>query len=622
MANDPAFIEAIRREIDGDMAHFSKLKKRQTRPDMKIAPEEKIAANTVAMFNPSDDGGEDANICTVKVQPRSAVDGKANACLVLLDQCFNLDVLAAGAENWQHQFVAACLVGGSLEAQEEAAPGDIILHILVFPWKILFAFIPPTDYSGGWLTFFVCLIFIGILTAVIGDFAALLGCTVGVEDQITAITFVALGTSMPDAFASKAAAVEDEYADASVGNVTGSNSVNVFLGLGMPWTIACIYWQYIAPEAPIDFEVIGGSLAFSVNVYVVCALMCLFILYIRRRNFGGELGGPTGSKVLTCVFFVCAWVYYIMLSTWRVKQAGAVPLSSEIFMITVGLLILFLAAFIFALVTQCMINKSLDSQQKLKKDDMELYLREFNETLLVCMADQRRNEAFMLQKLAEHFELPTEAPAPKVRDPRLPKLADSDDSENEDDDGDKGYTYQGLPMMRDGYGGNEKTYGVNDGGNANDGEASKGGGGRRDSGSGQPVQPMMIQVNMHQSDGETATSTGGKEESYDGGQSGGSAPPKPMSAQGGGYTSTDGDTDREGSPVAKKKPSVKVKVKAKGKSGAKAKARPTVDAEDDLADGADGDVRQRARQRSAARAGAHHGFNSTPNDGAPSEATE
>lgn len=55
-----------------------------------------------------------------------------------------------------------------------------------------------------------------------------------------AITFVALGTSLPDTFASKAAAVQEKYADNAVGNVTGSNSVNVFLGLGLPWFIAAV----------------------------------------------------------------------------------------------------------------------------------------------------------------------------------------------------------------------------------------------------------------------------------------------------------------------------------------------------------------------------------------------
>jgi len=45
----------------------------------------------------------------------------------------------------------------------------------------------------------------------------------------------------PDTFASKVAACQDKYADASVGNVTGSNAVNVFLGIGVAWSIAAIY---------------------------------------------------------------------------------------------------------------------------------------------------------------------------------------------------------------------------------------------------------------------------------------------------------------------------------------------------------------------------------------------
>ena len=44
-----------------------------------------------------------------------------------------------------------------------------------------------------------------------------------------------------DTFASKVAAIGDDYADSSIGNVTGSNAVNVFLGIGIAWTIAAVY---------------------------------------------------------------------------------------------------------------------------------------------------------------------------------------------------------------------------------------------------------------------------------------------------------------------------------------------------------------------------------------------
>ena len=82
---------------------------------------------------------------------------------------------------------------------------------------------------------------IGFLTAIIGDLASIFGCLVGLPDTVTAITFVAVGTSVPDLFASKQAAAQEKTADNSIGNVTGSNSVNVFLGMGLPWLMASIY---------------------------------------------------------------------------------------------------------------------------------------------------------------------------------------------------------------------------------------------------------------------------------------------------------------------------------------------------------------------------------------------
>ena len=102
---------------------------------------------------------------------------------------------------------------------------------------------PPVKWGGGYPAFGVALAFIGIVTAIVGDVASLLGCVIGLPDAVTAITIVALGTSLPDTFASITAAKTSQYADSAVGNVTGSNSVNVFLGLGLPWVIASTYQE-------------------------------------------------------------------------------------------------------------------------------------------------------------------------------------------------------------------------------------------------------------------------------------------------------------------------------------------------------------------------------------------
>lgn len=43
----------------------------------------------------------------------------------------------------------------------------------------MLAFVPPTHYCGGWLAFFVALVFVGIMTALVGDLASMFGCVIG-----------------------------------------------------------------------------------------------------------------------------------------------------------------------------------------------------------------------------------------------------------------------------------------------------------------------------------------------------------------------------------------------------------------------------------------------------------
>lgn len=85
------------------------------------------------------------------------------------------------------------------ESGEERLPScfDYIMHFLTVFWKVLFAFVPPTEYWNGWACFFVSIMLIGALTAVTGDLASHFGCTVGLKDSVTAVVFVALGTSVP-----------------------------------------------------------------------------------------------------------------------------------------------------------------------------------------------------------------------------------------------------------------------------------------------------------------------------------------------------------------------------------------------------------------------------------------
>jgi len=229
--------------------------------------------------------------------------------------------MMAGSSSWLEQFTEAFVVqaGDDDEEEEEGEEGeekmpscgDYIMHFLTLPWKVLFALIPPTAIYNGYPTFVISIAAIGICTAVIGDVAGHLGCFIFLKDSVNAIAFVALGTSVPDTFASKTAAIEDETADASVGNVTGSNAVNVFLGIGIAWSMAAIYWE----AQGMNFVVPVGSLGFSVTVFCIEALLAILILLLRRNPaVGGELGGPKAVKTVTSGCFVFFWVFYVLIS--------------------------------------------------------------------------------------------------------------------------------------------------------------------------------------------------------------------------------------------------------------------------------------------------------------------
>ncbi|XP_061452514.1 sodium/calcium exchanger 2 isoform X4 [Rhineura floridana] len=228
--------------------------------------------------------------------------------------------LVIGTHSWREQFLEAITVSAAgdeeeeEDGREERLPScfDYVMHFLTVFWKVLFACVPPTEYWNGWACFSVSILVIGVLTAFIGDLASHFGCTVGLKDSVNAVVFVALGTSIPDTFASKVAALQDQCADASIGNVTGSNAVNVFLGLGVAWSVAAIYWAFQGK----NFEVQKGNLAFSVTLFTIFAFVCISVLMYRRRpHIGGELGGPRTAKILTTCLFMGLWLLYILFAS-------------------------------------------------------------------------------------------------------------------------------------------------------------------------------------------------------------------------------------------------------------------------------------------------------------------
>jgi len=270
-----------------------------------------------ASFDGETDGGSTSAIATVTIvndDERATRFAKAMAILKV-----DMDELDLVEASWGDQ------VRDAFKCPESRNPCTLLVTLLAAPWKIMFALVPPPQLCGGFPCFFTALVLIGFQVVLISDFANQMGCLMGLTPAVTAITFVALGTSLPDLFASKAAAINDRHADNSVGNVTGSNSVNVFGGLGVPWLIGSIYWtslgqtdewksrypDLISKYPQGGYVVRAGDLTFSVTVFTVFAA-CTIGIILFRRPF--ELGGNKTGKYVTATLFVCFWLTYVLLS--------------------------------------------------------------------------------------------------------------------------------------------------------------------------------------------------------------------------------------------------------------------------------------------------------------------
>jgi len=233
---------------------------------------------------------------------RRAIDKLANS---------NATSLLIGTSSWGQQFREAVFIG-EYENGQRPSFSVYFMHFLSLPWKTLFALVPPTEMWHGWACFIVSIMMIGVLTVFVGDLANHFGCTIGLKDTVTAITFVALGTSLPEVFASKVAAVMDDHADSAILHVCGGNAVNVFLGIGVAWAIASIYHTARGDE----FRIEPAGLAFSVTLFCAGALIAIILLQYRRYAHGihAELGGPTFSKLWTGSFFIFLWIAYLIIS--------------------------------------------------------------------------------------------------------------------------------------------------------------------------------------------------------------------------------------------------------------------------------------------------------------------
>lgn len=209
-----------------------------------------------------------------------------------------------------------------------------IVGAVGLPWLMLERFLtPPAHIGGGWPCFFVTLAYIAGVTVFLVDAAELFGCYIGVRVSSTAITAIAVGTSLPDLLAARQSVRDASTADLALSMICTSNLINVLVGLGVPWLIGALYWAQVGTtEAWIErlggnyrhlvdthpegaLIVASGDLSFDIGMYLLLAVVATVLLAERRRRLGYEIGGDLARE--TAVFMVFLWVFWLFLVSMR-----------------------------------------------------------------------------------------------------------------------------------------------------------------------------------------------------------------------------------------------------------------------------------------------------------------
>lgn len=109
----------------------------------------------------------------------------------------------------------------------------------------------------------------------------------GVPERVIAVTFIALGTSLPELMTSIMSLVKG-YGNVGLGNVIGANLINMLLVIGIPSAIAGI---------PLE----RGTVA--IDMPLSCLVMAVLIVPILIRKKSSRLQGAVllGIYALYCV---------------------------------------------------------------------------------------------------------------------------------------------------------------------------------------------------------------------------------------------------------------------------------------------------------------------------------
>ncbi|KAM8719889.1 hypothetical protein ACLKA7_006015 [Drosophila subpalustris] len=151
------------------------------------------------------------------------------------------------------------------------------------------------------LTFIMCIVWIGSLSYVVAWMITIIGDTLKIPDSVMGITFLAAGTSVPEAVSSVIVAKRG-HGSMGICNSIGSNTFDILLCLGVPWLIKAVFF----PIQPGQNYVAINSAGLEYSAITLLSTLFLLYLTFSMNKFKLDTKVGIACLVIYLVFMVFA----------------------------------------------------------------------------------------------------------------------------------------------------------------------------------------------------------------------------------------------------------------------------------------------------------------------------
>ncbi|XP_050360492.1 sodium/potassium/calcium exchanger 4 isoform X2 [Nymphalis io] len=178
--------------------------------------------------------------------------------------------------------------------------------IVTWPIHLVYLFtIPDCEKPRfkNWfpLTFIMCIVWIGSLSYIVAWMITIIGDTLMIPDSVMGITFLAAGTSVPEAVSSVIVAKQG-HGSMGISNSIGSNTFDILLCLGLPWLIKAS----LTPAEPGNYWVKINSMGLEYSAISLLSTLLLLYLTFWFNKFKLDAAVGRACLAMYAMFLVLA----------------------------------------------------------------------------------------------------------------------------------------------------------------------------------------------------------------------------------------------------------------------------------------------------------------------------